>query len=75
MTVNMKRFKIIFEKKNISKGVFFNLLFSKYNKDLSPELVGHLKTYFLDNIGAFSKADEVEDSEMVRFNKLLIKYF
>jgi hypothetical protein len=49
----MKRFQIIFDTKRASKGLFFSLLFSSTNRDISPELVGHLKTYFLDNLQHF----------------------
>lgn len=46
----MKRFQIIFDRKRVSKGTFFNLLFSKADKQTSPELVSHLKNYFFEGL-------------------------
>lgn len=71
----MKRFQVIFDKKRVAKGLFFSLLFEKSNRDISPEMVTHLKTYFLDALANFVRSEETEESELVRFNKLLIKYF
>lgn len=71
----MKRFQVIFDKKRVAKGLFFSLLFEKTNKDISPEMVVHLKTYFLDSLANFVRSEETEESELMRFNKLLVKYF
>jgi hypothetical protein len=74
ITANIKRFKVIFENKNITKGVFFSLLFDKYNKDPSPELVSYLKTFFLETVETLAAAQQADESELIRFNKLLVKF-
>lgn len=74
ITANIKRFKVIFENKKITKGVFFSLLFDKYTKDPSPELVSYLKTFFLETVEALAAAQEADESELIRFSKLLIKF-
>ncbi len=72
----MKRFQVIFDRKRVSKGVFFNLLFSKADKkETSPELVTHLKSYFMDGLTEFTSAEISDSNEILRFNKLLLKYF
>lgn len=38
-------------------------------------MVVHLKTYFLDTLANFVRSEETEESELMRFNKLLVKYF
>lgn len=54
----MNSFKIIFEKKNISKGLFFSLLFSKSKqREVSPEVLTYLKEYFFETIKQIANAD------------------
>jgi hypothetical protein len=72
----MIRFKAIFEKKNISKGLLFSLMFSRTKvRDVSEEMLGYLREFFLTTIEEISSADEVEEGELVRVSKLLIRYF
>ena len=70
----MKRFQILFTIKSISKGIFFSLLFTKNNNELSAESVSYLKNYLLDTVKEVASVDEIDEAELVRFNKLLIKY-
>lgn len=72
----MIRFKAIFEKKNISKGLLFSLMFSRTKvRDVSEEMLVYLREFFLTTIEEISSADEVEEGELVRVSKLLIRYF
>lgn len=57
VTDNMKRFQILFTRKNISKGIFFSLLFTKNKNELSSESVSYLKNYLLDTVKEVSTVD------------------
>lgn len=56
MVNNMKRFQVIFDKTNISKGIYYCMLFTKDHK-LEPELLEKVKTYLFETVQHLSKVD------------------
>lgn len=47
---------------------------SIHHKNASDQVLGYLKDYFLNEIDSIVKAKEVEDGEILRLSKLLIRY-
>ena len=75
VAANMDRFKIIFENKNLSKGLLFSLLLERGQSRPSEEILSFLKEFFFGTLQELRTADEIEEGELVRVSKLLIKYF
>jgi len=56
--------------------VFYNLFFPKYSKkEISPELIRNLRDYLLDSAKSLATVDEIEEAEVIRFCKLVVKFF